>query len=157
MTPAHTAELWLDPGDMTGFALLTSHGDFWADEFPFYVACDWVAWFCRTYGPGLKIGWERFTITAETHKLTRQPDAIHIIGVCRWQARLWHCQVLAEAQRHTPNAAEQAELRELNWWVPGKNDAQSAACHLLKHLQRSNTIPSVAAGKLAALRSRSGE
>ncbi|HEY2638929.1 MAG TPA: hypothetical protein VGI66_03470 [Streptosporangiaceae bacterium] len=134
--------LWVDPGEVTGVAQFENHyGVFRAAEYPAEEAWDYIESWCRMQGSALSIGWERYTITAGTHKLTAQPAALETIGVCRYLSRLHGCRVLQPAQQHTPDARDQARLKQLGWWVPGKDDAQSAAAHLLNWLLRENELP----------------
>jgi hypothetical protein len=102
---------------------------------------------CAAHRDSLAIGWEKFTITGNTAKFTRAGSnaAIEVIGVCRWAAHAWSCTVLPAAQQHTPDAADQHLLKSLGWWVPGKDDAQSAAAHLVRWMLRSNQAPPVVA------------
>lgn len=139
------AVLWVDPGLMTGFALLCNPpgpwGSLWVDEWDFPGACGVLESICISYQQQLAVGWERFTVTGETHKKTPQPDALHFIGVCRLMSLKYRCRVLPEAQQATPSKSEQEQLKALGWWVPSKDDAQSAAAHLLRWLQRTGELP----------------
>lgn len=152
MITEYGAVLWVDPGGMTGLARI-ERGRFHADEFPFGEACDRINAMCAYWRHSMAIGWERFTITTETHKKTRQPEAMEIIGVCKYLAASYRCQVLRPAQQHTPDRRDRELLQALGWWVPGKDDAQSAAAHMLHWMMRAGTVPSAAAAKLAAARS----
>lgn len=141
------AVLWVDPGGMTGLARMSLAGQqpgyqFSADELPFHEACTSIEMWCSGWGGSLAIGWERFDINAETHKKTRAGvhDAMHVIGVCRHLAYKYGCRAIEPAQQHTPTADDRAMLQRLGWWVPGKDDAQSAACHLLWWLIRSGEL-----------------
>jgi hypothetical protein len=135
--------VWVDPGLMTGIAEYYRDSSLLiAREYPFHDACTMIGKLCRDLAGGqLAIGWERFTIGPQTHKLTPQHDALHVIGVLRWQSRLYGCHVLPEAQQASPSKAEQDQLRRLGWWVPGKNDAQSAAAHMLRWMRREGELP----------------
>lgn len=148
------AVLWADPGKMTGFALYKTaepglgrlvplaRPSFEAYEMPFDQACQIAEHVCWKYGDGLALGWERFDINAQTHKKTREGinDALHMIGVLRYLTAKYRCRFLGEAQQHTPDRAEREQLTRLGWWVPGKDDAQSAAAHLLRWLVRENEL-----------------
>jgi len=147
------AVLWVDPGKMTGLAYLSIAGQqpghrFGALELPFQEACLNIDSMCQGWGSSLAIGWERFTITSRTYKLTPQPDALHVIGVCRYLAGKHGCRVLPEAPQATPGAAEQAQLRAIGWWQPGKDDAQSAAAHLLRYCVKTGNVPPGLAARL---------
>lgn len=155
MLPA--AVLWVDPGGMTGLARYYSvyyKDRFWAAEYPFHGACDMIEDACSVWRTRLVIGWEQFVITPKTHKLTPQPDALHVIGVCRYLAGKYGCRVLPEGQRHTPTPRDRRRLQALGWWVPGKDDAQSAACHMLLWLEQSGELPPREREILAALQGR---
>jgi hypothetical protein len=138
---------------MTGLATLI-RGRFHADERPFLEAGHKVYALCAEYKQALWVGWERFTIMPGTHKLTRQPEAMEMIGVIRYLALTWGCRILEPAQQHTPDATDQERLKAIGYWVPGKNDAQSAAAHMLNWLLASQSLPPREAGILSAARSR---
>lgn len=135
------AVAWMDPGGMTGIAVLSASRHFSCDEFIFQDAGNKLYGLCSYYKSDLKIGWERFTIGPETHKLTRQPEAMEMIGVARYLAQNWGCQILTPAAPDQRNMATPAMLKRLGWWVPGKDDAQSAAQHMLAWLLRTNQLP----------------
>ena len=134
--------MWVDPGGMTGIALyLTFEGKLEVDEFPFQRAGE-VIWNHMThFRSALHVGWERFTILPDTHKLTPQPEAIEVIGVTRFLAGVFGCRVLSPASQHTPDKTDQARLKALGWWTPGKNDAQSAAAHMLNWMLVAGELP----------------
>jgi hypothetical protein len=139
--------MWVDPGKQTGNAVLGMNDhygflEFGAREDPFFIACELIEAVASSNRMGLAIGWERFDINAGTHKMTREGinDALHVIGVCRYIAAKYGCRVLEPAQQHTPDPAERTQLKKLGWWVPGKDDAQSAACHMLRWLIRENEL-----------------
>lgn len=136
------ATLWVDPGKMTGIALLTGGGNLSAVEWPFWPACREIESVCQDYGRRLAIGWERFDINDSTHKKTREGtmDALHMIGVLRFLTARHECRFLGEAAQHTPTQDEARYLARLGWWRPGKDDAQSAACHALRWLIRANEL-----------------
>jgi hypothetical protein len=133
--------LVIDPGGMTGMASLSLARDFSVGEFAFQEACSRI-WTACEYNRGrMWILWERWHVFADTHKKTPQLDAPEVIGVARFAAQHWGCRILPPAQQHTPDRTDQARLKLLGWWLPGKNDAQSAAAHLLNWLMRSNELP----------------
>lgn len=135
------AVLWIDGGGMTGLAKLEQRQHFLASEFAFRPACDQIWWMCSYYRGELWIGWERWQVFADTHKKTPQPEAPEINGVAKYAALVWGCRILTPAQQHTPDKQDQKRLKAIGWWVPGMNDAQSAACHLLAWLMRENELP----------------
>jgi hypothetical protein len=132
--------LWLDPGGMTGFARLVN-GSFAADEFGWDAACRELEAACEGLGSLLHIGYERFTILPSTHKLHPEPEAYEFPGVIKHLARKYKCVLLQPAMPSERLAATPAELKALQWWTPGKNDAQSASQHLLAWLKREHCLP----------------
>jgi hypothetical protein len=149
--PSHL--IWLDPGGHTGFAWLFE-GIFGAFEHPFGEACRVLEVACQSYGHQLHLGYEKFTILPSTHKLSPQPEAYEFPGVVKYLARKYGCRLLEPAQPSDRNLASAAELKTLNWWVPGFDDAQSASLHLLAFLKRENCMPPELVRKLAQARSR---
>lgn len=133
--------LWCDPGKSTGLALWNGQRE-QIGEYGFRQAAFNIAWACEHFGPRLRVGWERFTIKPDTHKKSADAHhAIEMIGVCRYLAGLHGAQVLTAAAPGDRNVATPAKLRKLGWWVPGKDDAQSAAQHLAAWMLRSGEIP----------------
>jgi hypothetical protein len=138
--------IWVDPGYMTGIAFLylahTPEPYFLANEYEFQEACRIIEQAADSYKGKLAIGWERFDINAETHKKTRAGiyDALHVIGVCRYIAYKYGCRAMTPAQQHTPTATDRERLQKLGWWEPGKDDAQSAAAHMLRYLEQENEL-----------------
>lgn len=145
------AVAWIDPGLMTGIAVL-ERGRFTVNEYEFQAAGDRLYGLCAQWRSALWLGWERFTINSQTHKKTRQPEAMEFIGVARYLATAWRCTILAPAQQHTPNSLDRRRLEAIGWWVPGKDDAQSAACHMLSWLEKSRNLPPREREILAAAR-----
>lgn len=132
--------LVIDPGLITGLAWLAHGLEFWADEFAFMEAGTNIEQVCQTYGSQLVVLWERFDIRPRTPP-QNAADAIEMIGVTRRAATRALCRVLTPAGQHTPKPHERRILQALGWWVPAKNDAQSAACHLLNWLLREQIAP----------------
>ena len=76
---------------------------------------------------------ETFTVTAKTLKLSRQYDALEIIGVikflCWRDDKPWHGQ--------SPNVkdfAKNPRLKQLGWYKPGEGHDNDAARHLLVYI-----------------------
>jgi hypothetical protein len=137
------AVLWVDPGQMTGLAALVDGGTrFWAYEYGFMETGSAIERMCQHYRGNLWIGWEAFRI----HPKTPPADAHHaieMIGVTRRAATTWCCRQMTPAGQPAGdrNVATMAMLKQLGWWVPGQDDAQSAAQHMLAWLMRTNSMP----------------
>jgi hypothetical protein len=156
--------LWIDPGQVTGLAVwvpqqsAVTFTGFLADEWEFSEAADGIEWLCSNYRNHLTMGWEHFSINAATHKKTASAHhAIEMIGVARRYSLQYHCKNVGPAQPEQRKKATMAMLQAIGWWVPGKDDAQSAAQHMLAWMFRAGCVPDREAVTLAALRSRSGE
>lgn len=81
----------------------------------------------------LILGCERFTPRGNSHKMTAQPDALHVIGQVKSLCGLyrnvtWRLQPPSTAKRLTTDAT----LRRLGWYTPTKDKhANDAARHLM--------------------------
>lgn len=144
------AVLWMDPGGMSGIARY-ERGAFSCGEYPFRQAGDLLYGMCQHWGPSLAIGWERYRALPGKPQ-ANAADAIEPIGVARYFATAFSCAILPEAQQHTPDATDQQRLKALGWWIPGQDDSQSAACHLLLWLMREGRLPAREARILRELR-----
>jgi|SRR5215469_4974668 len=131
---------WWDPGGMSGQAVLYNHGAlFYADEYPFEKVGDQAEDVCQTWGPGLTIGIERY------HAIPGKPqtnagDAYRPMGVIEHYALRYGCHLVwaNPADRLTiPTKA----LQKMGFWVPGKDDAQEAARHLVAWCEREHVLP----------------
>lgn len=145
------AVLWVDPGGMTGLAALIHGQQFWTDEYPPQQAAEVIAGFCQLWNHGGVIGWERFFIGPQTHKLTQEPvhQAIEMIGVTRYLATAHHVRILTPAAPEDRKVASQAMLRKLGIWPAGKDDAQSATQHLVSWCLRTGDVPAAWRATLA--------
>lgn len=137
--------LWIDPGKMTGLAFWAPWHQEWIteiDEHDFMSAAERISGYCAVHRSWLLVGWEHFTIGARTHQKTADAHhAIEMIGVARLAAQFHGCQILPVAQPGDRNPATRQMLEALGWWRPGKDDAQSAAQHLLAWMLRVNRVP----------------
>ena len=134
------AVMWIDPGKMTGIAVLQGDRLFTADEWDFDHAGDQIEHWCAYWQRLLAVGWERYWVDQRRP----QQDAHHaleMIGVARRYARKWQCQLLPERQPHDPDAADRKRLIAMGIWPPGKKDAQSAAVHMVGWLLETGNLP----------------
>lgn len=131
----------VDPGLTTGWAALYPDGEFRSGETkgPYE--------FLRTVYRLLKdqaFDWtlvvERYTITPETIKKSRQTDALEIIGALKFFAKHyntgWAMQTPAEAK----SFATDAKLRRMGWYQQGLGHANDASRHLLCYAVRNKLI-----------------
>jgi hypothetical protein len=136
--PQHV--MWIDPGGMTGIALW-DRNSFRADEHLPFPACQLIETYCQRLGSALYVGWEKFTIGPNTHKLTRQPEAYEIPGLVKYLAQKHNCKMLKPAMPDARLTATPKMLQSIGWWPYGKDDAQSAAQHMLSWMKRENCVP----------------
>jgi hypothetical protein len=136
----HPVVIWEDPGGMTGLAWLLHGHDFSCDEYSFLEACEQVEQYCRYYQGSLAIGWETYHIRTHLPQ-THAHTALEMIGATRYLATKYRCHILPHAEPHKPTTEDKRLLKAVGWWVPGKDDAQSAACHMLKYLMRTGNLP----------------
>jgi hypothetical protein len=144
--PEHppTFYLAIDPGKATGWAaytLATDGGEFAFGEvegrYEFYQALRW--WMSAGAIPEVVI--EDWDFDADTHKKSRQVDAMRIIGYVEGlcQANGWPFEVQSRAKR---KFADDAKLRALGWEATTEaGHAREAARHLLTYLVRKYGKP----------------
>jgi hypothetical protein len=76
-----------------------------------------------------------------------------MIGVTRRAMRKYGCCQIGPAMPAQRKTASPAMLKAIGWWRPGKDDAQSAAQHMLASMLRTGQVPDKEQVILAALRS----
>lgn len=133
--------MWCDPGLMTGLSWLWAGGIcHYAAEWDFDGAADQIERSCEQLGPQLSVGWEAYHIRVNLPQ-THAHTAIEMTGVIKRYARKHGCVLLEPADPAERKKATRAMLVQLGWWVPGKDDAQSAAQHMLAWLMRTGNLP----------------
>jgi hypothetical protein len=145
--------LWVDPGKMTGAACWAPRELQFCIENQFMYMGDRIEAACRWYNHRLLVGWEDFKIFPKTPPADAH-YAIEMIGVVRRLATQYHCTILVAAQPGQRNVATPEMMKALGWWVPGKDDAQSAGQHLLAWMMRTDCLPDPETGILASLRAK---
>jgi len=138
----------VDPGLQTGLAwLMSENGDeqFSSIDLLAMEACDKIAWLLarwrgrRTQWRGRQavIGAERFVITGRAAKMTRQNDALEVIGTCRWLARAYESSFLLQAAGEAQRIGSRATLLQLGWWMPSGDHLNKAAAQTVLAYQRA--------------------
>ncbi len=120
--------LSVDPGLTTGWMTLdedrfAQHGQ---DDFPTFVQRA----YSLTYSYPACIIVERYTITAETLKKSRQHTALEVIGYLKGIAGLRYIPVLFQSPSDAKRLATDERLKEIGWWTPGADHANDAARHM---------------------------
>lgn len=123
----------VDPGKVTGIAWWDSATNKFAaheTDNPNYVLSCFMN---LNANERVILGCERFTPRRNSHKMTAQPDALHVIGQVKSLCGLyrnvtWRLQPPSTAKRLTTDAT----LRRLGWHTPTKDKhANDAARHLM--------------------------
>ncbi len=126
----------LDPGGTTGLATCEyngQHAHFIATQCPPDDACDWL-WNLLEVSDdptSVTVIAERFTITPETIKKTRQHDALNVIGVVKWMCRRFGVTFVLQDPAVAKKMATNIVLRRNGMWTPARDHANDAARHLI--------------------------
>lgn len=121
----------VDPGKQTGVWIMP-YPSVWpfGDEFP---ALDAVAYVDQNTLPGrhITIAVERYDIGPMTGKLSRQYEALEVIGALKYLAFQKGNITIIMQQRAAKKRVPNAVLKQLNWWKAGSaghvHDAQRHA------------------------------
>jgi hypothetical protein len=128
--------LAVDPGGTVGYALYPLEGGgFRTDRVQAGQASveDFLDWAYESIGEGWLVVCERFTITANTAKLTAggAHDTLDVIGVlrhlCRWRGAKFRLQTPGQAK----NFVTDSQLKTLGLWVKSQDHARDAIRHLV--------------------------
>jgi hypothetical protein len=122
-----------DPGNMTGWASV-SLGEHWdpgevaAGQLPADDFCDWIA----TIGSHVDLYlFETFTINNNTQRKSPQPIALETIGVMKFIARRKRVNIVGQSPASAKQFVNDAQLRKIGLWQPGKDHARDAIRHLV--------------------------
>lgn len=127
--------LAVDPGKKTGLSLW--HVD---DDRPEVTELSWpefpayVEEVTAKYERDLAIACESFTITVQTAKHTQAPWSLEGIGVCRYLAGKYGCELTLQAPSSAKLFSSDDRLRQLGWWTPGRGHGNDATRHLLLYV-----------------------
>lgn len=127
----------VDPGKATGLAWLFDN-DFMSLDVSYMDACKKISRLLRLRGdrPAI-VAVERYNITQQTVKLTRQYDALELIGVCRWLAYAHGAQFTLQAAGEAQRCGNRTTLRALGWWTPSGDHMNKAAAQLALAYQQT--------------------
>lgn len=91
--------------------------------------------------PGSTIAAERYTITARTARLTRQPAALEFIGVLREICEDRELNFVLQPKSDAAKLGNDTVLKQLGWYIPGWDHANDGARQAL--LALSGVEPSL--------------
>jgi hypothetical protein len=129
----------LDPGGTTGVASCWYNGvdvaNRYVAELPPHDACTFVWESLRLHGNGVhevSVVAERFTIGPQTMKMSRQHDALEVIGAVRWMTQRHHAPFELQDPATAKRMVSNVSLKEAGFWSRGsKGHGHDAARHLL--------------------------
>ena len=137
--PAQT--IWLDPGQVTGWAYLTDHYKFHSGQNNFMSLGTQLEMACSIHGESLWIGWESFVINPATASKHGSEWPLQVIGVARYLAEKYECTMLPPRAPATRELGSLQKLKRLGWYTPGQPHANDAASHLLAYMISSHALP----------------
>jgi len=136
----------VDPGQATGLAWMLDDDFMSVDTTPL-EACDKISRMLRLRGDrSAVVAVERYNITQRTVKLSRQYDALEIIGVCRWLAHAHRATFVLQGASDAQRCGNREVLRTLGWWSPGGDHRNKAAAQVALAYQQ--TFPHEFASRL---------
>jgi hypothetical protein len=141
----------VDPGGHTGVIRFNCDGGTGADarfdvhQEPWEKAIDLIQLWLET---GKREGWsttivvERYTITMQTLKKTRQYEALYCIGGLLVFARMYGCEIVLQHPGEAKALVTDDRLRTLGWYDPvkGKEHARDALRHLVRWLVQTKRM-----------------
>jgi hypothetical protein len=126
----------VDPGLATGLAWLWND-TFTSENLSALDACDRIENLTRRHPGPIVVAVERYNITKQTTRMTRQYEALEVIGFCRWIARRHRASFLLQSAGEAQRAGNREVLRLLGWWKPGGDHLNKAAAQVALTYQRS--------------------
>lgn len=146
----------VDPGLMTGVFAYFSDGvrNGWQhprDEVALHVDDCLRRWAAFNEPGNIHIAIERYIITAQTAKLSQQPDALEVTGAVKAIAQIHGVTDVRQYMKANLKYASDSMLRSVGWSIPGMrhaNDAARQAFALLKEVDYPRWSKMVADAKL---------
>jgi len=123
-----TVFIGVDPGAVTGLCRYDTatgpRGPLISDALTFLDACRWLDGAITLHRPDVVVAVERFTIGGSRPQ-TSQPDALEIIGVCRYLCARDDVRLIvqgASVAGGARGAGSPDVLRRVGWWIPADPD-----------------------------------
>lgn len=84
---------------------------------------------------------ERYTITPETAKKSRQNGALEVIGMMRYfSLASAEGPLILQSPADAKRFSTDDRLKAVGWWIPGQGHTMDAARHMLLHCVKSGII-----------------
>lgn len=136
--------LALDPGGTTGWATWDASVGFrsWECDFDVLIAraWEWITTQPDAHEGARHVVCERYTITAETLRKSRQSDALEIIGFMRGLCLIYEIPFSLQTPADAKRFSTDDRLRHVGWYTRGKGHANDAARHLMLHLVKNRLM-----------------
>lgn len=127
----------IDPGKATGFAVLR-RGIVTTSELDFNETCITLESLLQE-PHDIVVAIERFTFQAASTRMTRQYDALELIGVTRFLCTKYKKYLRIYGAAEAARIGSPAVLKKLGWWTSGKDHANKATAQIATAL--SNIYP----------------
>lgn len=127
----------IDPGKTSGFTIW-DNGEFSAYQLNFIDTCKNLEYLLDTPNAAI-VSIERFTFQASSSRMTRQYDALELIGVARYLTLKYRKQFRIHGTSDASRVGSPHVLKRLGWWSPGMEHANKAAAQIAITL--SNLFP----------------
>jgi|SRR5690242_12797717 len=140
--------IWLDPGKMTGWAMLEDMASFSSGQADFDCIDDMVNMWCHLMRDNLWLGWERYIVTQGGGRTGTPEYSLEVIGAVKSACRRNSVTVLQPMPSASRKLGGDLKLQRLGWRQPNMRHANDAANHLLAWLLREKRLPTHLTQKL---------
>lgn len=132
----------VDPGLTTGWAILDPDGGFRSGEVkgPYHFLVR-IYEMVRSQAFDYDLVVERYTITPETAKKSRQSDPLEIIGALKFMAAYYKAGFSMQGPAEAKAFSTDSKLKRMGWFTPGMGHANDAARHLLCYSVNKGYVP----------------
>lgn len=133
----------VDPGGTTGISLWDGGPALgWFGQYPAIDAVDriWNLIEQHKFGRGVHIACERFDITVQTARKTRQYDALYVTGALLYNVEITNRysdpinKFIHYARSDAKTFAFDDRLKQIGWWSRGQTHINDATRQVLMHL-----------------------
>ena len=132
--------VWLDPGKLTGWAMLDNQDGFHSGQEDFAGIDDLVNAWGRMFGVTLWLGWEMYIVTQGGGRSGDPAYSLEVIGAVKSACRRHLVHTLSPMPSAARKLGGDDKLKRVGWYTPGKRHANDAANHLLAYLLREGAI-----------------
>lgn len=134
----------VDPGGTTGFSIWNDTGvvlaEFHQEEPKRAVGYIWQLIDGFGLRRNIHIACERYDITPQTARMTRQYDALHVAGALKFKCELMNertntdIRFIQYGRSDAKRFADDARLKAIGWWVSGRDHVNDATRQVVMHI-----------------------